>query len=49
MFIYVNSRGAREHEKFIEGEDQKKKRSSVLKFPQILVIVSKSLRFFTNS
>ena len=31
-----------------QGEDQKK-RSSVQKFPQILVIVSKFLRFFTNS
>ena len=32
------------------GEDQKiKKRSSVQKFLQILVIVSKFLRFFTNS
>ena len=31
-----------------QSEDQKK-RFSVQKFPQILVIVSKFLRFFTNS
>ena len=47
-FIYVNSRGARGHEKFMLVWI-KKKRSSVQKFPQILVIVSKFLRFFTNS
>ena len=47
-FIYVNSRGARGHEKFILVWI-KQKRSSVQKFSQILVIVSKFLRFFTNS
>ena len=53
-FIYENSRGAREHEKFIPvwikwKRWRPKKRSSGQKFPQILVIVSKFLRFFTNS
>ena len=46
--IYVNSRGARGHEKFIPVWI-KRTRSSVQNFLQILVIVSKFFRFFTNS
>ena len=54
-FIYVNSRVAGGPRNLFQygsneqGEDQKQKRSLVQKFPQILVIVSKFVRFFTNS
>ena len=44
-FIYVNSRVSESNEK---GEDQKK-RSSVQKFSQTLVFISKFLRFYSNS
>ena len=50
-FIYVNSRGAREIYCSVaqtKKVKRKKKRSSVQKFSQILVIVSKFLRFFTK-
>ena len=53
-FIYVNSRGAREvysivdQTKKVRTKKKKKKRSTVQKFPQILVVVSKFLRFLSE-